>query len=254
MNYVVSFGGTMEFLDTFPSQHQFCVCLGTLWNLHLDFASQGSYVHRASENGLGDGNRSFGVHIGAVSNEIVVFVDQHLDQQISSWSSRITFRALSAQTQIHPVVDPRRCVHSDVPLLDFNRSIFSVHHLVSQMKVLGCTLDCFLKGQPNVHLQVGTSLGPSSSACSTAKKGVKQFLRIDFSAAARVMEMKASGSTEWVLSLLLLKVGVCGSVSKLVIHFSLFVVADGFVRRCGLFEFFGSRCIVLIRVWVILFS
>ena len=95
--------------------------------------------------------------------------------------------------------------------------------------------------------ELAEALGPQA----TTKKGIKQFLRINFSTTTRATEMKPSilkiestCATEWIL-LLLLKVGVCSSVTKLVVQLSLFVVAKGFIRCCCLFEFFGSSFIVL---------
>mmetsp|Transcript_16870 Transcript_16870/g.34730 ORF Transcript_16870/g.34730 Transcript_16870/m.34730 type:complete len:232 (+) Transcript_16870:797-1492(+) len=231
MHDVVTFRSSMQFLDSFSSEHQFGVRLTTLWDFHLDFAIQCFDVHCTSENSLGDRNRSFGVHICTVANEIIIFVDQNLDQQISARSSRIAFRTFSTQTQIHPVVDTGRCIHRDISFFYFNLTIFSIHHLISQMKILRCTFHRFLEGQPDVHLQVCTSLRSSSSACSTAKKGIKQFLRVYFPSSRTakmetpILKIESSGATEWTVLLLLLKVGVCCGVTKLVVHLPLFVVA-----------------------------
>jgi hypothetical protein len=103
-----------------------------------------------------------------------------------------------------------------------------------------------------MHLQVGTSLGSSSPACSATKKCIKEFLRINFSTTraakmkASVLKVEATRTSKWVLLLLLLKVGVRSSVTKLIVQLSLFVVTEGFVRCCCLFEFFSSRLIVLV--------
>ena len=60
-----------------------------------------------------------------------------------------------------------------------------------------------------------------------------------------ILKIESTCATEWILLLLLLKVGVCSSVTKLVVQLSLFVVAKGFIRCRCLFEFFGSSFIVL---------
>jgi hypothetical protein len=45
-----------------------------------------------------------------------------------------------------------------------------------------------------------------------------------------ILKIESTGTTEWILLLLLLKVGVCSSVTKLVVQLSLFVITKGFVR------------------------
>mmetsp|Transcript_111478 Transcript_111478/g.311632 ORF Transcript_111478/g.311632 Transcript_111478/m.311632 type:complete len:355 (-) Transcript_111478:176-1240(-) len=261
---MVTFRGNMHLLNTLTSQHEFGIGLASLWNLDFYLSFQGTNINTSSQNCLSNTDRCLGVNISSFSNKVIIWIYQHLDQQVSAWCTRISFGPLSGQSQIHSIINTGRCVDGHLSLLDFNLSRLLIQYLISQIDILLCSKDCFFKAQSHMHLQIrSSSRSPSTSGTST-KKGIKQFFRINLgtTSAAATRKMKtaitkikstkristATTATKWIA---LLKVGICSSMTKLIVHFALLIITQYFIRFRHLLELVGSCDIVLVGIGVV---
>mmetsp|Transcript_43130 Transcript_43130/g.131388 ORF Transcript_43130/g.131388 Transcript_43130/m.131388 type:complete len:257 (+) Transcript_43130:519-1289(+) len=248
----------MKLLDALPAEHELGLHLTTLGDLHLDLPRESPNVHSPPQDGLDDADGDFRVDVGPVPLEIIVPVNDHLHEEVAPLGARVALGALPLQAQVHPVVNARGRVHSNIALLHLGPPRLGIADLVPQVQILRRSEHCLLEGEADVHLKVGPPARPAGTAPAATEEGVEEFLRVDFGPPRPAVRRKVEGSVAEIESLepspaasspkgspAGLEIGIDARVTELVVHFTLLIVREDLVRLSRLLEFFGRSVVSL---------